>query len=588
MTVQLSWLRKTAHALPGVAIAGWLACSSWQINAQESAHNPPVNKAYLNKATFTLPILIDARHRHQLHSVQLYVKEGPTQPWKLCDKAVPTQTSFTYRAAQDGEYSFNIVAIDPTGRMTPADLTKEPPALIVVLDTQAPQINVQPLHSGPEGQYVRCECRDLHLDAFKSRLFYQSGDQMWRALDPMPGKGDTFCIPAQAGWTGNVRAVAADMAGNTASREINLAAVASAAPTPLTRADLPAPTPTLPTSVEQPAYVAPSVLPAPLPAVQQVQAAPVPNPARARPAEFPEILAPSLPAAMEGKAASNPLPPALGSRLNSDQTAPLEVTSQKITAPPAPQLFDPVLAGKLPAVAASSLDVKAVTSTTREPPTIQRQFSNATRLCLDYRIEALGASGVGKVEVWYTRDLGQSWRKLCEDSDRQSPVEINLPGDGIYGISLVITNGRGFGGAPPNPGDAPESWIEVDTIKPAAELVQIRPGSGDDSGALQINWAARDKNLAADSVELQYATARDGPWQSIAKGLKSEGVYRWIAPVEVGPHAFIRLTVRDQAGNVANAETAQPVPLDDASRPRGRVLGITAVAPRTNNSLPNP
>ena len=45
------------------------------------------------------------------------------------------------------------------------------------------------------------------------------------------------------------------------------------------------------------------------------------------------------------------------------------------------------------------------------------------------------------------------------------------------------------------------------------------------------------------------------------------------------------MTAKDEAGNVTQSETTQPVPLDDQSRPRGRVLGIsTAATSRPNNS----
>ena len=150
---------------------------------------------------------------------------------------------------------------------------------------------------------------------------------------------------------------------------------------------------------------------------------------------------------------------------------------------------------------------------------------------------------------------------------------------------MVVSNGRGFGATPPNPGDAPESWIEVDTTKPAAELMHVRAGPGDDSAALHIAWNARDKNLSSDSVELHFATKREGPWQPIAKGLKREGVYRWLPPAEAGAHAFIRLTVRDLANNVATAATPEAVALDDQSRPRGRVLGVTTAPPRSTTPL---
>ena len=56
---------------------------------------------------------------------------------------------------------------------------------------------------------------------------------------------------------------------------------------------------------------------------------------------------------------------------------------------------------------------------------------------------------MGKVEVYLTGDGGLNWQRLQEDPDRRSPAEIDLPGEGLFGIRLVITNGNGFGGTPP-------------------------------------------------------------------------------------------------------------------------------------------
>jgi hypothetical protein len=203
-----------------------------------------------------------------------------------------------------------------------------------------------------------------------------------------------------------------------------------------------------------------------------------------------------------------------------------------------------------------------------------RHIVSTTHVTLNYEIEQAGASGVGKVEVWVTADGGQSWQRLGEDPDRRSPVEIDLPGEGVYGVSLVVSNGRGFGATPPNPGDAPDWWIEVDVTKPFAELVSVRPGTGDDAAALWITWNARDKNLGTEPVDLYYAVNREGPWTPIAKGVKNDSRYRWLVPQEIGPLSFVRLVVTDRAGNKTLCETPQAVALDDMSRPRARVIGL--------------
>ena len=65
--------------------------------------------------------------------------------------------------------------------------------------------------------------------------------------------------------------------------------------------------------------------------------------------------------------------------------------------------------------------------------TLKRQFVNSTKVFLDYQIENAGQSGVGKVEVWMTRDRAKSWQKVSEQTQRKSPVEVQLPGEGLYG-----------------------------------------------------------------------------------------------------------------------------------------------------------
>ena len=55
----------------------------------------------------------------------------------------PQQGEFTYRAGGDGEYWFSIVRIDRDGKATPPSLEAEPPNLIVVVDTQPPEVEVE-------------------------------------------------------------------------------------------------------------------------------------------------------------------------------------------------------------------------------------------------------------------------------------------------------------------------------------------------------------------------------------------------------------------------------------------------------------
>src|SRR5262249_52612440 len=77
------------------------------------------------------------------------------------------------------------------------------------------------------------------------------------------------------------------------------------------------------------------------------------------------------------------------------------------------------------------------------------QLINTTQATVEYRIDQVGPSGVGKVEIYMTPDNGQTWRRLSEDTAKRSPATITLPGDGVFGIRMVVSNGNGFGGKAP-------------------------------------------------------------------------------------------------------------------------------------------
>ena len=127
----------------------------------------------------------------------------------------------------------------------------------------------------------------------------------------------------------------------------------------------------------------------------------------------------------------------------------------------------------------------------------------------------------------------------------------------------------------------PDWWVEIDTVKPVVLLQGAHLGLGDEAGILILSWSARDKNLTADSIELTYSAAPEGPWQMIAKGLKAEGQYRWSIPREAGARAYLRVEASDRAGNVGRYESREPVLLEPP-RPKARVLGVSAGA-KTGN-----
>ena len=137
-----------------------------------------------------------------------------------------------------------------------------------------------------------------------------------------------------------------------------------------------------------------------------------------------------------------------------------------------------------------------------------------------------------------------------------------------------MTNGNGFGGRPPVPGEQPQLWIEVDTIAPTVQLKEVEPSTN--GGTIDLRWTASDKNLRSEPINLYYATRREGPWLPVARGLKNDGLYRWSFPRDMGPQFFVRLEAVDMAGNLARCETSSAIVLD-MTEPRASVIGVTGI-----------
>jgi hypothetical protein len=521
--------------------------------ATKPAEPPPgaLQRTYLNKGIIQLPIQIDERARTQVKEIQLFVKTKADASWQKYARATWGQNVFTFNAPHDGEFWFAMLTVDHQGRTTPPDINKEGPGLIVIVDRQAPQVELSNLGSTPDGELIQCEALDDYIDPQKTRVHYQTGDKVFRPLEPQAGKTNVFCIPAQAAFTGMLRMSAVDLAGNVSTREVHLDQVPSAGAAP---AAVAAPTPSVGVPLE----------PRPLPfVVGEPKLSPPP-------AALPLTLVPEKPVTATERQVNKIAVPA---------AAPVPVAVAVSEGPVIPQEATP-----LPGLPAERPDLRPAQQP-RETVSQQRQLVNNPHVFLEYAIEQAGASGVGKVEVWLTRDQGQTWQRHCEDADKKSPAEIDLPGEGLFGIALAISNGRGFGAAAPVSGEAPPWCIEVDTTRPTVEITSVR-AVPDAPGSLQISWRAGDKNIAADGVELYYAVTRQGPWRPIAKGLRNDGLYRWTPPADAGSHAYLRLCARDQAGNTGLSETTQPTQLDDQSRPRAQILGASTGVPTRAVTLP--
>lgn len=460
---------------------------------------PP--KTYTNASSFPLPIVIDERDRAQFHEIRLFCKSG-SGAWECQQSASPSNPYFACKVPKDGEYWYSGICVDREGKQSPSDPSRAPPDLVVVVDTQPPEVEVQPQTLTNGKICLRCMVHDANPDYTTLRLDYQTSERRWRPLEPMPNTLGAFLVPSPEVLGGRVRVNATDRAGNKVMREINLDSFGS-------RQDLQVASHTDPTGGSD----------------------------RRSEKNFPRD----------------------GPKL--DLRDDVNIVPARREAPRPEQREESKSDG----------------------PQHTGQLINTTRASLSYQIGQVGPSGLGKIEVWITRDQGRNWKRLCDDPDCKSPVEIELPGEGLYGLRLVVSNGSGFGNTTPGENDEPDLWVEVDATKPVAQLQKVHPATGSDAPTIFMSWTSSDKNLGLEPVDLYYSTRHGGPWMPIAQGLNKEGNYRWPIPRSEGSQYYIRLAVTDQAGNKSYSET-EPLVLD-LLRPTPKMVRIEPIVTRPENRL---
>jgi hypothetical protein len=460
--------------------------------AAQAPKNVPT--VYTNRPSFSLPVKIDDKDRADLRELKFFVKalQG-TRPneWVCLETAPATKAKFGYRAPQDGEYLFNFVSVDRAGRVYPPDLDKAPAGLRVVVDTRAPEVDVQRLPAASGEVFLQCQVRDTNPDYGAVRLDYRGIDHQWHPLESVADAPGVFRIPDRSVLGGVVRASAVDKAGNQTVREVDM-----------TR--------------DQPAAMTMAV---------------------AKP--IAQTMPP--PAAMPAMSVMPPMPPPL----------PAKLVVEKPSSP--------------------IIEAKATAPAVEAPAQDKPQLLNGVHCVLDYALDMPNAT---KVEGYATKDGGQTWDRIGEVADQKKPFEFELPGDGTYGLVLVVSTSSRPGTAP-SAGDTPDWWVEIDTGKPGVQMTDVRLGTGDETGQLVLKWTSEDKNLGSDPVSLLWATTPSGPWTLGATGMKSSGSARWAVPKDAGTRFYLRLEATDLAGNIGRWETKEPVVMAGDRAMKARIIGVS-------------
>ncbi|MCG8648611.1 MAG: hypothetical protein MI861_02195, partial [Pirellulales bacterium] len=203
---------------------------------------------------------------------------------------------------------------------------------------------------------------------------------------------------------------------------------------------------------------------------------------------------------------------------------------------------------------------------------------------LDYEVEAIGSAGVEAIELYGTTDQGKTWKFWGRDPDQVSPFDIQTKEEGIFGFRIVVVGRNGLASPRPLPDETPDIFVVVDEQAPQVRIRGAQYGQGDRTGALVIQYQCADSNLRQRPVALSFSKSVDGPWTTIAAGLRNDGSYVWPADPGLPRQFYLRIDAADQAGNVGTDILDRPIDAQGLA-PRARIRGFQ---PLTGTETPAP
>lgn len=512
----------------------------------------PADVTTWNNPSMKIPIDYNPAKKGEIKELLLYVSPDQGQSWQQHAVAVPDRDAFfNYNAPADGVYWFNMVVVDKAGRREPPDVFKAPQALKVLFDTKKPVVTITSAQRTGDDVTVAWKITEKNPDWTKFKLEYSTNGTNWMPVSTRPEADGTAQFKVTSVGNLTVRVTCTDIAQNSGE------ATSPVAGTVATAAKTKTDSPVIPTS---------GMGDSPLPLAS---GAPGGSASDIMPPPISPMSERTLPRPPDSKGLDTGLPPAPGAPGGPPISAPFD--------PPPPATTpksDPV---NVTMTAASNLPAP--------------QVINVTTFKMAYEVEDKGASGVGKAEIWVTRDDGRKWELWTTIEKPESPLLIDLAKtgnaqvEGIYGFKVLLHSGAGLSREAPKGGEAPDLRIDVDITAPTVSLYEpIADKTQKDT--LILRWQATDRNLANDPITLEWSEGPRGPWFPVAekegigsspataKRLPNTGSYAWkLQPNFPTSKVYLKATARDNAGNIAEAVTTQPI-LVDLNKPTAVKLNI--------------
>jgi hypothetical protein len=555
---------------------------------------------YTNRPTFRIPFQFnpDEISRLGAREIRLYASGERGAQWHHVQTVGPDAGKFNFKTSGDGEYWFTVQTVDRNNQLHPGGPVMQP-GLIVIVDSTRPTLRLA-LQQGQAGQVqLSWNSADEAVDPESLSMEYSQTGAEWQQVGVLPAATGQTSWSVPLGGIVSVRGRIRDRAGNEATAQnaiqVNPAAAGQTPGIPDLRGPVASTTPGLafpPESLSVPERLGSSPLSIPTDPVRLTQVPsqnpyaidappqaimPSPNGSGFRSGTTPQTLSQPdrwQPAQRGGhdRQAAAPVPGVSGP-FSMSQPGPGDEFNQTIQPG---RSFDSTDSF----VSSQPGDARQQFPTFNELPTFTEQKRdpgyrtvNSRKFHVDYQIDDIGPSGVSSVELYVTQNNGEKWFRYGIDEDRQSPFEVEVPGDGIYGFAMRVVSGAGLVDSPPQPNQQPEIVIVADSSPPVVNLLPLQQGTGRNSNRILITWEIQDSKLAERPVSLSYSANPNGPWEPVADWMPDSGRYIWTVRPDIAPRLYIRLIARDAAGNMAKVDTQQPV-LVDLAKPTARIVDV--------------
>ena len=211
--------------------------------------------------------------------------------------------------------------------------------------------------------------------------------------------------------------------------------------------------------------------------------------------------------------------------------------------------------------------------TASKPNGIEPMHCSSRAFSLDYAIDNDPGAPIANIELWGTTDNGITWERWGTDPDRESPFDIEVASEGLFGFKMVIVGANGLAGRRPLPTDKADAWIQVDTAIPKARILSALNGKGSEAGTIVIEYQAIDDHFPERPISIYYAESPKGPWIPATQGARNNGRFVWTTDPSLPEKVYLRLDAVDSAGNAGTHVLDLPVDVQ-GSAPRGRIQGF--------------